>query len=143
MYKSEISNQKWMTYAIWGNIGWISFLAALSLCFIKMPEIFEEKMIVMLLMMDLLSAALMLCGIWELISERLQKLARVLSGKRLARGFGALTFGGFFGLLCSLPAFVIALLNGLGGACYLLVLCFGGLLCGLYSSLILKEYRKI
>jgi hypothetical protein len=143
MYKSEISNTKWVTYAIFADIGWISFLAALFLCFIKMPDIFGNKMIVMLLMMDLLGAALMLCGIWELISEHLQKLDRVLSGKRLARGFGALTFGGFFGLLCSLPAFVIALLNGLGGTVYLLILWSGGLLCGLCSGLVLKEYRKI
>jgi hypothetical protein len=143
MYKSEISNAKWMVYDIFGNIGWISFLVALSLCFLKLPEIFEDQMIVMLLMMDMLSAVLMLCGILELIGERVEKLGRVLSGKQLARGFGALTFGGVFGVLFSLLAFVIALGNGLHGAGYLLILSGGGLLCGAFSGLILKEYRKI
>jgi hypothetical protein len=35
MYKSEISNAKWLAYAILGDIGWITFLAACSLCFLK------------------------------------------------------------------------------------------------------------
>jgi hypothetical protein len=143
MYRSEISNAKWLVYAILADIGWITFLVAFSLCFIKMPEIFEDQMIVMLLMLDLLSAALTLCGILELIGEHVEKLDRVLSGKRLARGFGALTFGGAFGMLLSLLAFAIALWSGLRGAGYLLILSGGGLLCGAFSGLILKEYRKI
>jgi hypothetical protein len=143
MYKSEISNAKWIIYDILGNIGWISFLVALSLCFIKMPEIFEEKRIVMLLMLDLLSAVLMLRGILELIGERVEKLDRVLSGKQLARGFGALTVGGALGMLCSLAALAITLSNGMCGAGYLFILSGGGLLCGAFSGLILKEYRKI
>jgi hypothetical protein len=143
MYKSEISNAKWIIYDILGNIGWISFLVALSLCFIKKPEILERGVVVMLLMLDLLSAVLMLRGILELIGERVKKLDRVLSGKQLARGFGALTLGGTLGTICSLLAVAIACCNGLNSAYYFLVLSAGGLLCGLCSGLILKEYRKI
>jgi hypothetical protein len=113
MYKSEISNAKWLVYAI------------------------------LLLMLDLLSAVLMLRGILELIGERVEKLDRVLSGKQLARGFGALTLGGTLGTICSLLAVAIACCNGLNSAYYFLVLSAGGLLCGLFSGLILKEYRKI
>jgi hypothetical protein len=142
MYKSEISNAKWMAYALLANVGWISFLIALSLCFITMPEIFKNRAIVMLLLMNLLSAALMICGILELIGEHAQKLNRVLSGKCLARGFGALTIGGALGALFSLLAFVIALWSGLRGASYLIILCGGSLLCGLCSGLVMKEYRE-
>jgi hypothetical protein len=35
MYKSEISNTKWLVYAILADVGWIAFLAALWLCFAK------------------------------------------------------------------------------------------------------------
>jgi hypothetical protein len=34
-------------------------------------------------------------------------------------------------------------MDGLHGACYLIVLCGSGLLCGLCSGLILKEYKRI
>jgi hypothetical protein len=143
MYKSELGNAKWITCALLADIGWLSFFAALSLCLVKKPEIMENKMVVTLLVMDLFSAALMLQGIVALMCEHLKKLDRVLTGKQLARGFGALTVGGALGMLFSLLAFAIALWNGLRGVGHLLALWGGGLLCGLCSGLILKEYRKI
>lgn len=42
----------------------------------------------------LVYGAVMLVGIGELISERMQKRDRVLPKKRLYRSFGALAFGG-------------------------------------------------
>jgi hypothetical protein len=83
MYKSEISNTKWLIYAILADVGWLSFFVALLMCFIKTPEILESGAVVTLLVIDILSAALMLCGIVELMGEHRKKLDRVLSGKQL------------------------------------------------------------
>lgn len=99
MYESKISDAKWIAYDIPGNMGWIAFLAGLILCFAKKPEIMEYPWIFGLLLLDLLCGVVMLVGIGELISERLQKLDRVLPKKRLYRGFGALAFGGLAGMV--------------------------------------------
>lgn len=143
MYESKISDAKWIVYDLPGNIGWISFLAGLVLCFLKWPEIMENKLILSLLLLDLLCGVAMVVAIGELISERTQKLDRVLPKKRLYRGFGALTFGGLAGTAISLIAFVAALITGLDGGGYLLLLCCGGLLCFVFGGLLLKEYEKI
>ena len=142
MYESKISNAKWIAYDLPGNVGWISFLATLGMCFIKKPEILESKFIFTLLLLDLLCAAAMITAIAELISERIQKLDRVLPKKRLYRGFGTLTFGGLAGTVVSLLALAGALMNGLTGAVYLGILCVGGLLCFVFGGLLLEEYKK-
>lgn len=142
MYESKISNTRWIAYDLPGNVGWISFLVGLGLCFIKWPEILESKLIFILLLLDLLCAAAMIVAIVELISERIQGLDRILPKKRLYRGFGALTFGGLIGAVLSLPALAAALIKGLGGVVYLGLLCGGGLLCSIFGGLLLKEYKK-
>lgn len=142
MYESKISDAKWIAYDIPGNVGWIAFLVGLILCFTKRPAIMEHPWIFGLLLLDLLCGAAMLVGIGELISERLQKLDRVLPKKRLYRGFGALAFGGLAGMAFSLPALLIALVKGLTGAGYLGVLSAGGALCALFGGLLLREYKK-
>lgn len=141
MYESKISNVRWIAYDIPGNIGWIAFLAELIRCFIQRPQIMEDRWIFSLLLLDLLCAAAMLVAIGELISERLQKLDRVLPKKRLYRGFGLLTFGGLAGMVASLSALAIALSKELAGAGYLGGLSLGGLLCFVFGGLILKEYK--
>lgn len=143
MYESKISDAKWIAYDLPGNVGWITFLAGLALCFIKKPEIMGNKVIVVLLLFDLLCAAVMIIGIVELVSERIQKLDRILPKKRLYRGFGSLTFGGLAGALISLWALAVALTNGLTGTVYLGVLFGGGLLCFVFGGLLLKEYKKV
>jgi multidrug transporter EmrE-like cation transporter len=143
MYKSEISRAKWIAYALLADVGWLSFFVALLMCFIKTPEILESGSVVTLLITDILGALLMLSGIMELMSEHRQKLSRILSGKQLAYGFGALTVGGALGTLCSVIALAVAVRNIMFGAAYLIALSVGGLLCSLFSGLILKEYRKI
>lgn len=143
MYESKISDARWIAYDLPGNVGWIAFLAGLVLCFVKKPEITQDNVIFVFLLLDQICAAAMVVGIAELISERIQKLDRVLSKKRLYRGFGALTFGGLAGTVISLPALVIALINGLTGTAYLAVLCAGGLLCFVFGGLLLKEYKKV
>lgn len=142
MYESKISNAKWIAYDLPGNVGWMMFLVGLVLCFTKKPEITEDKVIFGLLLLDILCAAALLVGIVELISERIQKLDRILPQKRLYRGFGSLTFGGLAGAVVSLLALAVALINGLTGAAYLGVLCAGGLLCFVFGGLLLKEYKK-
>lgn len=143
MYESKISDAKWIAYDIPANVGWISFLAGLILCLAKKPAVMENKIIGGLLLLDLLCGAAMIAGIAELISERIGKLDRVLPKKRLYRGFGALTFGGLAGTVVSLAALAVALASGLTGTVYLGVLCGGGLLCLVFSGLLLKEYKKI
>jgi hypothetical protein len=143
MYKSEISRAKWIAYDLLADVGWLSFFVALLMCFIKTPEILESGSVVTLLITDILGALLMLSGIIELMSEHRKKLSRILSKKQLAYGFGALTVGGALGTLCSVIALAVAVRNIMFGAAYLIALSVGGLLCGLFSGLILKEYRKI
>lgn len=143
MYESKISDARWIVYDIPGNVGWIAFLVGLGLCFAKRPEIMENRLLFAFLLLDLLCGAAMLVGVGELISERVQKLDRVLPKKRLYRGFGALTFGGLAGMAVSLAALAVALTKGLTGAGYLGVLAFGGALCFLFGGLLFREYKRM
>lgn len=103
----------------------------------------ENKGIAVLLFLDLFCGIVMITGLVELIRERLCKLDRVLPKRCLYRGFGALTFGGFSGMLVSLLAVAVSVLQGLDGTIYLALLSGGGFLCFLFSGLILKEYKRI
>lgn len=141
-YESKISDARWIAYDLPGNVGWIAFLTGLFLCFKKRPEIIGNNAISACLILDLFCAAAMVVGIIELISERIQKLNRVLSRKRLYRGFGVLTFGGLAGAVFSLLALIISLINRLRGTGYLTVLCGGGLLCFVFGGLLLWGYKK-
>ena len=85
-YRTTISDKRWIAYDIPGNIGWITWLV----CAVR--GLREKRDIHSLA--ALVPAVLMLTGVVELISERIHGLDRVLSGKRLFRGFGALTAGG-------------------------------------------------
>lgn len=143
MYESNISTARWIAYDIPGNIGWISFLAGLILCFVKRPELLGDSAVFALLLLDVICGAAMLVGIAELIRERRQKLDRVLPKLCLYRGFGALTFGGLGGLAVSLLALAAAWAKGLAGLAYPAVLCGGSLLCFVFGGLLLKEYKRI
>lgn len=143
MYESKISDAKWIAYDLPGNVGWIAFLVGLVLCVTKRPEIIGDSVIFLLLLFDVVCAAAMVVGIVELISERIQKLDRVLPKQRLYRGFGALTFGGLAGAVISLFALVAAFGKGLYGTAYLGLLCGGGFLCFVFGGLLLKGYKKI
>lgn len=143
MYESKISNVKWIVYDLPGNVGWIMFLAGLARCFTQRPAIMENKIIFVLLTLDTLCGLAMIVAIAELISERIQKLDRVLPKKRLYRGFGVLTFGGLVGMISSLAAAVVAEIHVLEGSGYLWILCGGGLLCLIFGGLLLKEYKKV
>ena len=88
-YKTAISDARWIAYDIPGNVGWIVYLACV---FRGLREKRDGYSIA-----AALPGVLMLIGVGELISERVAGLDRVLSSKRLFRGFGALTAGGLLG----------------------------------------------
>ena len=94
VYKSSISDIRWMVYDVPGNVGWILYLICLALCFGKWPAFMDVPLVQMTLTVGVLPAIAMIVGIVELISERILKLDRVLPKKRLYRGLGALTWSG-------------------------------------------------
>ena len=94
-YKTAISDARWIAYDIPGNVGWIVYLACV---FRGLRERRDAYGIA-----AALPGVLMLIGVGELISERVAGLDRVLSGKRLFRGFGALTAGGLLGIPMAIP----------------------------------------
>ncbi|MCM1321824.1 MAG: hypothetical protein NC041_10090 [Bacteroides sp.] len=75
MYRSQISNKKWMAYDIPGNVGWITFLAGLVLCAVKRSEILENGVIFALLVLDALCGLAMAADIAGLILREYKKMA--------------------------------------------------------------------
>ena len=143
MYETGISDARWWAYDIPGNAGWIMYLVCLTQCFVKHPACMDIPFVRILLVIGVLPAIAMLVGIAELISERVLKLDRVLPKKRLNRGFGALTWGGFAGSVIGLVAFLAGMRGGYSiKECRLLVLlAVGGMLCALFAGLILKTFH--
>ena len=83
-------------------------------------------------------------AIGELLSERMLKLDRVLSQKRLFRGFGSLVMSAILGLLVSVPMLVINLENGYGIAAqrYVVELLAGSILLLLFGWLLFRGYKR-
>lgn len=142
-YETQISDARWWGYDIPGNIGWIMYITILILSFTKQPEFMEIPLARICMIVAILPAVAMTVGIAELISERIHKLDRVLPKKRLYRGFGALTWGGFGGLVVSLNALFASLRAGCSMAdCkYLVLMAVGGILCALFAGLIFKSFH--
>ena len=143
VYESCISTARWLIYDVPGNVGWIMYLVCLIRCFVKQPSCMEIPLVSTSLMVGVLPALAMLIGIAELISERVLKLDRVLTRKRLYRGFGALTWGGFAGGIVGANALFAAMRSGYSiKDCQMLIpLTVGGMLCALFAGLILKTFR--
>ena len=129
IYRSQISDARWIAYDLPGNAGWIVYLFFLIRLLMRGITVFS--------VLALVPALLMLVGIVELIGERVQKLDRVLPRRRLFRGFGALTLGGVLGVLIS----ALGLLCFHAGANAAWMLC-GAFLCALFAWLILREYHR-
>lgn len=96
MYKSNISDERWIAYDIPGNIGWIAYFVGFG----KLIAKGHHKAAAV----TGVPAALMATGICELVSERIAGLDRKLPIERLQRGFGALTVGGATGVVAGLVA---------------------------------------
>lgn len=126
-YRTTISDKRWIAYDIPGNIGWITWLV----CAVR--GLREKRNIHSLA--ALVPAVLMLTGVVELISERIHGLDRVLSGKRLFRGFGALTAGGMLGI----PIALFGLKKNKKRAAVMLA---GSVLCAFFAGLLLAGYKK-
>ena len=126
-YKTEISDLRWMAYDIPGNAGWIAYL----ICALRgLREKRDAHNIA-----SALPGALMLIGVGELISERVAGLDRVLSGKRLFCGFGALTAGGLLGI----PMAILGQKKNKKRAAAMLA---GSTLCAVFAGLLLAGYKK-
>ena len=126
-YRTTISDKRWIAYDIPGNIGWITWLVCAERGLREKRDIHS--------LAALVPAVLMLTGVVELISERIQGLDRVLSGKRLFRGFGALTAGGLLGI----PIALFGLKKNKKRAAIMLA---GSVLCAFFAGLLLAGYKK-
>lgn len=144
LYETKISDARWIVYDIPGNVGWIMYLAALTLSFAKRPAFMETPLLLVCMVVAILPAIAMLAGIAELLNERYHKLDRVLTKKRLYRGFGALTYGGFGGCIVSLNALITSVRAGYSFAetRYLILLLAGSALCFVFAGLLLKGYHR-
>lgn len=131
-YETKISDARWWAYDLPGNIGWIVWFVCLVLCLKQGATAYS--------ILSIVPAIFMLVGIVELISERIAKLDRVLPKSRLLRGFGALTLGGVLGVLVSLAGIVISIVNRTN-IMLPIIMCIGGILCGLFAGLLYKGYR--
>ena len=126
-YRTTISDKRWIAYDIPGNIGWITWLVCAVRGLREKRDIHSVAALV--------PAVLMLTGVVELISERIHGLDRVLSGKRLFRGFGALTAGGMLGI----PIALFGLKKNKKRAAVMLA---GSVLCAFFACLLLAGYKK-
>ena len=143
IYETLISDARWWAYDIPGNIGWILYLTCLLQCFVMRPGFLEIPLVLISLLVGTFPAIAMVIGIAELISERILKLDRILPKKRLYRGFGALTWGGFGGMIVGLTGLFTGLRGGYSvGECKLLILlAVGGALCAVFAGLIFKTFH--
>ena len=125
IYKTDISDARWIAYDILGNIGWITYLAMLA----KMIRDREYGNAAV----STVPAALMITGVAELISERIEGLDRVLPKARLYRGFGVLTLGGITGIAASAVADSSKMTKSAMGG--------GAVLCAVFAGLLLGKYK--
>ena len=130
LYETKISTVRWYAYDLPGNVGWIAYIVCVILGFIKHGEYTALNMI------GIVPAVFMLLGIVELISERVEKLDRILPFTRLLRGFGALTLGGLLGFIIGLVAVLLHF-----NTVYI-IMTIGGALCFVFAGLILIGYKK-
>ena len=126
-YKTLISDERWIAYDIPGNAGWIIYLVCVFRGLHEKRDAYNIA--------SALPGIFMLIGVGELISERIAGLDRVLSGKRLFRGFGALTAGGLLGIPMAIHGFKK---NKKRAAAMLA----GSTLCAVFAGLLLAGYKK-
>ena len=144
LYETKISDARWWAYDIPGNIGWITYITVMVRLFRNPPAYMKVPLVMACLIVGILPAIAMAVGIFELISERIAKLDRVLPRKRLLRGFGALAWGGFSGIIISLTALFTGIRAGFAfhELYSLAILAAGAALCALFAGLIFKSFHK-
>ncbi len=107
LYQTNITDGKWIAYDIPGNVGWLTYVVGLVVFIVRKAEYIKTLPVFLLVVLAAIPAAAMLVGIFELINERIHKLDRLLTKKRLLRGFGALMYGGLGGTILSLTGYRI------------------------------------
>lgn len=113
-------------------------------CFVEKPEFMQYWGLAAVAVLAIIPALLMLVGLVELISERIQKLDYVLPKARVYRGFGALSLGGITGAAVALIGIVYALIVGTGEDIgYLYIMLASGVLCAVFAGLCFKRYKKM
>lgn len=145
LYETKISDARWIFYDIPGNVGWLMYTEAIIQIAVKQPEYLENPVVANLFVAGWLPLVFYVIAIGELLSERMLKLDRVLSQKRLFRGFGSLVMSAILGLLVSVPMLVINLENGYGIAAqrYVVELLAGSILLLLFGWLLFRGYKRI
>ena len=126
LYKTTISNIRWIAYDIPGNIGWITYIV----CLIKGRKLSAIKRV-----SELIPGIMMIIGVIELISERIVGLDRILTKARLYRGLGMLTFGGLAGMAIT----VTGVMKKEKRSEFMFG---GGLLCAVFAGLLFQGYKK-
>ena len=129
LYETKIPDERWWAYDIPGNAGWIAYLACLAKSMKSGLNAFNA--------LALLPGGLMGMGVGELISERIAGLDRVLSKRRLLRGFGALTLGGIGGMIVSAVRLTVQKEKK-----HPAVMLIGSVLCAMFAGLCWKGYKK-
>lgn len=143
MYETKISDARWIAYDIPGNLGWIAYFTGLILIFLKKPDFMGDGVMRVMILVSVIPAIMMLIGLVELINERICKLDRILSKKRLYRGFGMLYFGGIAGTVLSVLALIYGLGAEKGNLTYIWLMLCGGVLCAVFAGLLFKGYQRI
>ena len=128
-YEMKISDTRWWSYDIPGNIGWIIWIVCTVKSLRKKVDVFS--------VLSVIPCILMMTGVIELICERIQGLGRVLPRKRVIRGFGALTLGGALGIPISIAGMAKEK-NGKRCAWMLA----GAILCSVFAGLCFRGYEK-
>ena len=126
LYKTTISNIRWIAYDIPGNIGWITYIV----CLTKGRKLSTIKRV-----SEIIPGIIMIVGVIELISERIAGLDRILTKARLFRGFGMLTFGGLAGMAITVTG--VMRKDKRSGFMF-----GGGLLCAVFAGLLFQGYKK-
>ncbi len=126
IYKTDISDARWIVYDIPGNIGWMTYLAMLAKMIIDRE--YGNAAV------STAPAVLMITGVAELVSERIEGLDRELTKVRLYRGFGALTLGGITGIVAAAVANSSNKTKAAMGG--------GAALCTMFAGLLLRGYRS-
>lgn len=143
IYETKITDFRWIAYDIPGNIGWIAYFVGVILCFVRKPDFMQDLGMKIIVILSVVPAVFMAVGIIELISERIDKLDRVLPRKRLLRGFGALALGGIIGMAAALCGILYGLLFAdAADMGYLILMLGGALLCTIFVGLLYKGYHR-
>ncbi len=128
-YEMQISDARWWSYDIPGNIGWIIWIFCTVKSLKKRVDAFSA--------ISVIPGILMMIGVVELICERIQGLGRILPRRRVIRGFGALTLGGALGI----PISVAGMVNTKDKKRCAWMLA-GSILCFVFAGLCFNGYKK-